>query len=81
MPRNAAQTRPSRGMATPRRRLTASRSRAARPTRSATMVKGGSSRTARAVKKNEPPQSTDRASSMAHSSGPMLRLIPKAGIA
>src|SRR5882724_3421590 len=36
------------------------------------MVKGGSSATASLAKKNEPPHSTDSASSRIHSSGPIL---------
>ena len=46
---------------------------AARPTRSTTMVSGGSSLTAMPTKKNEPPHSTDNASSIAHSVGVMVR--------
>ena len=71
MPKKAAQMRPSVGICCPSRRSTPSSVTAATATRSQTRVKEGSSRTATALKKNEPPHSTARASSMAHSRPPI----------
>jgi hypothetical protein len=74
IPRNAAQVLPSRGIRTPSTRSAARSIAAASPTRSATMVNGGSAFTAMPVKKNEPPHSTDKASSIAHSAAVIARL-------
>src|SRR3546814_3757129 len=60
MPKKASQTAPPRGSRRPARYSTGSSTRAASPTRQATMVSGGRSRTATPTKKNEPPQSTER---------------------
>ena len=67
------------GMRMFRTRRSASRKIAASPTLNTTMVKGGSSCTAIPVKKNEPPQSTDSASSIDHSRQVMVRLIVECG--
>ena len=71
MPKKAVQTRPLVGIRCPSRRSTPSSVMAATATRSQTSVKEGSSRTATALKKNEPPHKTARASNMAHSRPPM----------
>jgi len=78
MPKKAAQSRTPRGIRCPVARTTTWRIKAARPTRRTTMVNGGSSFTAIPVKKNDPPQSTERASSKAHSRAVMLLLIEAA---
>ncbi len=72
MPAKASHIRGSRGIHCPMARMTTCRVRAARPTRSIMMVSGGSSLTATPMKKNDPPHSTERMSSMAHSLAPMV---------
>jgi hypothetical protein len=64
-----------RGTAIPRAATTAQSTSAASKTRDKTIVKGGNSATARAMKKKELPQMTDRPSSIAHSARPKLLLM------
>ena len=61
--------------------MTAIRISAAKPTRQAAMVKVGSSVTATACMKKEPPHNSDRAMSIAHSSGVISLLIGAVGMA
>ena len=70
----APQLRRSVGSRPPVMRSTAVRNTEPSSTRTATMVNGGSAVTATALKKNEPPQSSDRKSSSPHSVGVMVRL-------
>ena len=79
MPKKAVQTRRSRGIRSPRSRSSPSRMIAASATRDTTTVKTGSSRTAMPLKKNDPPQTVARASSIAHSSGVIGRLARGGG--
>src|SRR5262249_42671604 len=68
MPKKPRHAAPSGGSLSPTTRNTPARITAARPTRSVTMVSGGSAASATPAKKNELPHSTDMASSIAHSS-------------
>lgn len=71
MTKNATQTSPLVGIAMPPALITASRIKAASSARTVTIVSVGNSLTATPTKKNEPPHSTDKPSSMAHSSDDM----------
>ncbi len=69
MPRKAAQTPGEPGMREPLAWMTAKRMTAASTTLQATTVRTGKSFTATALKKNEPPQRTDRMISIAQVRG------------
>src|SRR5829696_886356 len=62
-------------MSMPMTRITAASARAARPSRIAVMVSGGSSLTATPTNRKEPPHRIESAMSMAHSRAPMAVLI------
>ena len=67
MPAKPDQASRDRGSRWPRPRITRFRTTAASPTRSATRVKGGSSRSATPAKKKEPPQRMESVISSAQS--------------
>ncbi len=73
MPKKAAQARAVCGILRPRSGMTAFRINAASPTRRRTRVSGGRAESATRVKKNDPPQSTERLSSIAHSDADIVR--------
>src|SRR5699024_11171705 len=75
MPRKASQTRQLNDRLMPLIRSMMKRIKAAKPTLSVTMVKGVSSATATLTKKNDPPQSMDKVSSMAHPDTSMVLSI------
>ena len=72
IPKNASHTRRSFGSDRPIMRINTTKASAASPTRSVTILKGGNSRTAMPLKKNEPPQRTERTRSIAHSFHPII---------
>jgi hypothetical protein len=72
MPKKAAQALGSRGSLTPAILSTRCRASAARATRQATMVSGGSSFTATAMNRNEPPHTIDSTISIAQSDAVMV---------
>ncbi len=69
MPRKASHTVRSRGSDFPAIRIAACSTSAAMATRENTITKGGNSRTATPLKKNDPPHRTESAISIAHSAG------------
>ncbi|MQM40402.1 hypothetical protein KBTX_04453 [wastewater metagenome] len=73
--RKARQTPARRGIPPPPASATAHSTTAQPPTRSSTSVKGGMASTATSTKKNEPPHSTDRASSIPQAAAFMRGVI------
>lgn len=76
MPTKASQIRRSKCIPWPVRRVTVPSAKAAKPTRSATMVKGGRSETATPTKKNEPPQRIASTNSRTKTRGPRVLSMP-----
>ena len=71
----SSQARASRGKAMPMNAMAINSTIDARPTRMATMVSGGNSKTAMPTNRNDPPHNSDNSPSKPYSRAVILRLI------